>query len=829
MQVETVIEASEISDRSAILRKGFRMGEWLVKPVEGMIDGLQGSRHLQPKSMDVLLCLASSPNHIVERDQLIEQVWGPRAVTDEPLTRCIHEIRRELSDTCDKPTYIQTIPKRGYRLIAPVEPADESASQPKSFVNANNEGEVDAGRAPERLLVQLIKRRIVWVGVIYALVAWGLTRVAVYARGSIVNDVGAPDWLLPMFISVLFLGFPVAVFLGWAYEVAGISTVAGGRGRKVFKLLYSRRGIDLVVITVLLSVLAGMAMDLRPGAPVGTTFDESVRIGVLPFRAEQNDSAVPWLGKGLAEDLIDLLARVKHLEIAASTSSFRDFPADMDIREIGRELNVHYVLTGDVSREHDLLRIRAHVLDAQTGLRLWSEIYEGGADDWFDIQQKIAQRIVTTADVALAMEIGGQSVTRGAAVLPRREPPTRSVIAYDNFLLGRDMLQQPETPESLAAAAEHFTRAIQSDAEFAAAYAGLCATLIQQMRMNPVHASIELAGGVCRQGVELDPESIASRTAYGDFQRVTGQSTRALDEYQWIIGQRPRAVEAHLGIGGAYANIAEYEKADGAYRRAIAIKPDYVAAYIEYGEFLFAQGRYRETVEIGRQLIQLNPDSVVGYNLLGETSFARGQFETAIAAYREVIRREPTAEAFSNIGAGYYYLGRNQAAIRMFMRAAELAPLNHRAWGELGDAYSQTSEGDGDAQFAYRKARDLAQSALQINPDDPVMAISLAYYCAAMSDLICASKQSSRAVAMAPAHPAIHYYQALVSLRFGQEAAAISAAERALALGYPRALINRDPLLISVRHSPRLAGIPFDQPALARNNESRRPTAAIFP
>ena len=68
MQVETVIERNDAPDRGEILRKGFRMGEWIVRPIEGLIDGRLGSRHLQPKSMDVLLCLACTPNHIVERD-----------------------------------------------------------------------------------------------------------------------------------------------------------------------------------------------------------------------------------------------------------------------------------------------------------------------------------------------------------------------------------------------------------------------------------------------------------------------------------------------------------------------------------------------------------------------------------------------------------------------------------------------------------------------------------------------------------------------------------------------------------------------------------------
>jgi DNA-binding winged helix-turn-helix (wHTH) protein len=78
VQVETVIEASEIPERGEDLRLGFRMGDWIVRPIEGSLDGATGSHHLQSKSMDVLLCLASSANHIVERNDLIEQVWGIR-------------------------------------------------------------------------------------------------------------------------------------------------------------------------------------------------------------------------------------------------------------------------------------------------------------------------------------------------------------------------------------------------------------------------------------------------------------------------------------------------------------------------------------------------------------------------------------------------------------------------------------------------------------------------------------------------------------------------------------------------------------------------------
>jgi TolB-like protein/DNA-binding winged helix-turn-helix (wHTH) protein/Tfp pilus assembly protein PilF len=102
------------------LRRGFTLGSWKIHPLEGtLIDG-DTIKRVQPKSMDVLLALAERAPNVVERDALLTQVWGERAVSDEPLTRCIGELRRTLGDTRSGPEYILTVPKRGYRLLKPV-------------------------------------------------------------------------------------------------------------------------------------------------------------------------------------------------------------------------------------------------------------------------------------------------------------------------------------------------------------------------------------------------------------------------------------------------------------------------------------------------------------------------------------------------------------------------------------------------------------------------------------------------------------------------------------------------------------------------------------
>jgi TolB-like protein/DNA-binding winged helix-turn-helix (wHTH) protein len=120
------------------LRSGFSLGKWTVLPLENRIFDSGQSRRVQPKSMDVLLCLAEAGGEVVERESVLDKVWAGRAVSDEPLTRCIGELRRAFGDSRANPDYILTIPKRGYRLLkvagpieaARAEPARESAKRP---------------------------------------------------------------------------------------------------------------------------------------------------------------------------------------------------------------------------------------------------------------------------------------------------------------------------------------------------------------------------------------------------------------------------------------------------------------------------------------------------------------------------------------------------------------------------------------------------------------------------------------------------------------------------------------------------------------------------
>jgi len=163
------------------LLHGFRVGPWTVEPLQGAITGPDNeSRHLQPKVMDLLVCLAERANEVVTRDELLNEVWGDHAVSDEPLTHTIGELRRALHDDRGHPIYIETIPKRGYRLIGEVRLPEGSTEQPIS------ESQLPGNAAAASGDSWLIKRSTVFVGAV------GLIAIAALSVALITLNIQTP-------------------------------------------------------------------------------------------------------------------------------------------------------------------------------------------------------------------------------------------------------------------------------------------------------------------------------------------------------------------------------------------------------------------------------------------------------------------------------------------------------------------------------------------------------------------------------------------------------------------------------------------------------------
>jgi DNA-binding winged helix-turn-helix (wHTH) protein/tetratricopeptide (TPR) repeat protein len=777
----------------ATLRMGFRLGDWVVRPIEGVVVGANESRHLQPKTMDVLVSLAASKGQVITRDELISRVWGANAVSDEPLTRCIHELRRSLDDDRGEPTYIQTIPKRGYRLLPSVRelPIEDLIA-------------LDVSGIRENPLRQVTRQRVLWVGMAYASLAWlfiQLTRLAEHQANA---ELAPPEWLMPAIVITLLLGFPIAVFYAWVQQVRfdGSAPALSDSGtlRGMRNLLWSRRGIDMVLVTLVIQILAGVALDVFSPSAARPVAASQFSMAVMPFTDGKVVAEDNWLGKGLAEDLHTLLLANKSLAVSSISVSFRDSIQSLAPQQLGHELNVQYLLRGQVTRGEEKLRIKAFLVDAVTGLEVWTQAFNRESTALFEIQEEISAGV---------LEFLGQ-----APLLEKPAAVTRTINmnAYESYLRGRDQMHDATTMAAAAEAALWFRHALATDERMPMARSGLCKAYVLEMELGAADGIYGKANSACAEAILQSPDSAEAHLVLADFYRVTEHAAEAVREYQWVVDRQSDNASAWFGLAQAYTDIASTGDAEQAYRRVLEIKPDCADAHEAFVSFLIEEGRYPEALEVARYLVRLDSDRVKGYEYLATALFMNGQFRSAIKASRAVLSRDiEHRAAVMTIARSYYFLGRYQNAINIYRQAARLNPEDHVPQGGLASAFAQLkdSESQLEAQQAFTRARYLAERELLLDADSIRATVDLAYYCAALGDQVCAQQRLNQALQLAPDNVQVQYMAALVHARSGDTRSANQAARRALALGYPQALITTDPLLAPSWSERQFAAVGF--------------------
>ena len=262
------------------------------------------------------------------------------------------------------------------------------------------------------LLAELKRRNVFRVGVAYVLLAW----VVIQVTDTVGPALNLPEWTLTVVTWFGVIGFPFALFFAWAFELtpSGIKrekdvdrteSVTHSTGRKIDFVI-----IGLLVVALLSVVIFDDSPPAVPGAKGGPVAETAAEpdanrsydsIGVLPFENMSSDPEQDYLSDGIAEELLNALAKLQNLQVAARTSSFAFKGQNQNITEIGSKLNVDTILEGSVRKSGDRLRITAQLIDTADGYHLWSETYDREVTDVFKIQDDITTAIVAALRVHL--------------------------------------------------------------------------------------------------------------------------------------------------------------------------------------------------------------------------------------------------------------------------------------------------------------------------------------------------------------------------------------------------------------------------------------------
>jgi serine/threonine protein kinase len=402
----------------------------------------------------------------------------------------------------------------------------------------------------------------------------------------------------------------------------------------VNKMLEKDRNKRFQNMNELLTNLSAVKKDITASA----TLTSKKSVAVLPFDNIGSDKDNEYFGDGLTEELIVNLSRLNEIEVVSRTTSMQYKGAKKDVKTIGRELSVRYILEGSVRKFQDNLRITVQLIDVEIDRQLWAESYKGKLEDIFDIQEQVSKQIVD----ALMLKLSPKE----KVVLTKRS--TLNAEAFDCYLRARNYLYR-RTKNNVEFAIQLFQKAIEIDPRYASAYAGL----------GEAYANLHL-----------------------DYDSKEVWLDKAIESAFKALMYDPTLSEAYSALGLSYFSKKSMDEAVTSTKKAIELDPTNFISYWILGRIYHTTDRDSEAIDLYRKALELNPDFHTAYGdlrmiyeRLGEKEKYQETLNKLLELFPKYLSKHPD-DARSHI---YYatdlaQVGRNEEAKVEVIKGLELSP-----------------------------------------------------------------------------------------------------------------------------------------------------------
>ena len=597
-------------DKSKVLR----IGEWRVDPELDELSREGQTIRVEPRTMQLLLYLAAHAGRVIDVQKLLDEVWPNVVVTQGSVYQAIAQLRRILGDDSERPTYIENLPRRGYRLIAPVTAWDAPkvvATEPTPPVpDAPNQAQIDSVAAEQQG-----------------------TSVSLVSGRTITPDV-VP---LP----------PPAVPTG-----------------------RPRHGAALGAIAFAVVILAGIALTAiwrarhmqMTGAPVGGKLEVLVTpalatfappqhsIAVLPFvdMSEKHDQE--YFADGMSEEILNLLVKVPGVKVIGRASSFLFKDGGADIRKAGEQLGAAYLVQGSVRRSGGRIRVAAQLIDVQHGAHKWSDTFDRAVDDALKVQHDVASGIAH----ALQLEVDSLEASQQGASSPLPQ-------AYDLYLRGlhaQDHYDRPGFEEAVA----DLQRAVELDPNFLPAAESLAFVLRNQVNWEyvPPEEGWERTRSAATSAIHLSERSALAHAILGDvhteYDWDWAAAEKELKTAQSLAPGNPRVLQ----LAGVYKlAVGQWSEAVRLFDAELSVDPLDPSARAFRSWAYMRLGRYQDSEKDQRALLSFSPSFGWAHNYLGIDLLMEGRNTEAL---EEMKLEAPENGQLLGLAVAYYALNRRQEA-----------------------------------------------------------------------------------------------------------------------------------------------------------------------
>ena len=379
--------------------------------------------------------------------------------------------------------------------------------------------------------------------------------------------------------------------------------------------------------------------------------------------------------------------------------------------------------------------------------------------------------------------------------------------AQEYCLEARGYLQRPGSIDSVDRAVSRFQEAIEQDPSYGQAHSGLAEACWAKSGLTKDPQWAEKARQSCARALDAGAAPAPVRVTLGKIHAGTGRLPEAISEFQRALELDPMIPEARTGLAAALTAAGRIDEAEAAHKEYARLRPSYHSTHAQLAAFYVHQGRYQDAERALMRAIGLAPENHWGYGVLGGVYHYLGRFEEAEAAMKKSLAIKPTAAAFSNLGTLYFFQGRYSDSVPLMEKAAELEPGSYVIWGNLADAYQWTSDHRASAAGAYRKAIELAEKQLALNPNNGDLRASQALNYAQIDEPVKALAEIAQARRLAPMQPKVLFKSGVVYELTGRRGRALDALERAVESGYSVEEVRRAPTLSALRKDPLYARI----------------------
>ena len=426
----------------------------------------------------------------------------------------------------------------------------------------------------DNFFAELKRRNVYKVAVAYIVAGWALAQ----GIAQVLPVFDTPNWLIRLLVVLIILGLPVALAMAWAFESTpeGIKRTEEADAMPAEVAHTKRTWIYVAIVGALLSI--GLFFVGRYTAvPKQNAGSSAKSIAVLPFENLSADEQNTYFADGVQDQILTNLAKVSELKVISHTSA-RQYKSGIqrNLREIGHQLGVAYIVEGSVQRAGDRLRINAQLIDARTDTHVWAETYDRTAADLFAIQSELAESIVAQLKAKL-------SPKQKAEI---EERPTQDLVAFDLYLQAKQIVDSYLIAEDVRAALlkaqQSLDEAIKRDEKFVAAYcyAARANDLLYFFDLDPTQDRILLAETAVNAALRLRPDSAEAHFAMADFLfRCRRDYDRALEELAIARPGLPNSTPFFILSGYINRRRNHWPEAERDFSTAVALDPRNPNAY----------------------------------------------------------------------------------------------------------------------------------------------------------------------------------------------------------------------------------------------------------